>query len=674
MAQRDVSRRQNLLWHKQRQARIDEARAVEGEVAALEASTKAKQEQLVASEEEEVERAEAFKAAGKAHAKLEKQCDEWRQKYATFERKDVKMREDLKHNQGEKKKLSKLAKKHGRAIQICRAEVARLTEEAPLRDEAITEAHANQEKAQEKVELVEKTLKGKTEALRGDLAAAREALKPLGAAADTCKASMDECKAELDLITARSDEAKKKSKAADKLLAAAMATVSGHGAAVSKLHEERAAKAARLEEAETAVVEIKQVEEAAEIKVAEARKRREECQQKMLAVQQAREEETTAAQSSSSSSSSNGGSSRPRDTMLTALRSADAGVGSDLLGRLGHLGGIDKKFDVAVSTACPALTYLVTETVDGAQKCIDFLRANNLGRATFIVLEKIQYLNDKMDAFASSPEGSAVAKANNVERLFDLVRVGESDADQRLRVAFYYALRDTLVCKDLDQAVAVAYQGDRCVHRVVTLKGELIERSGTMAGGGGKARSGLMGEQPVPRLATPEEQAAEAAQIAKEMKAVAAQRAKEEAEMKELELALLDVEDAHKAECTIRNKARSQRIALEKEIRALKQALKKLTTKAGKMELDLKAAEQNLPDLERNAAELKEQTVMSAEEKAQISTLSRQVSERQRDSPICFRHFIVSADASYGSHTRARTHTHVHTKHTIARGKRACLL
>ena len=51
-----------------------------------------------------------------------------------------------------------------------------------------------------------------------------------------------------------------------------------------------------------------------------------------------------------------------------------------------------------------------------------------------------------------------------------------------------------------------------------------------------KFRSGLMGEQPVPRLATPEEQAAEAAQIAEEMKAVAAQRAKEEAEMKELEL------------------------------------------------------------------------------------------------------------------------------------------
>ena len=43
------------------------------------------------------------------------------------------------------------------------------------------------------------------------------------------------------------------------------------------------------------------------------------------------------------------------------------------------------------------------------------------------------------------------------------------------------------------------------------------------------------------------------------------------------------------------------------------------------MELDLKAAKQNLPDLERNAAELKEQAIVSADEKAQISALSRQV-------------------------------------------------
>ena len=49
-----------------------------------------------------------------------------------------------------------------------------------------------------------------------------------------------------------------------------MATVSGHGDAVAKIHEEKASKSARLEEAEAEIVEVKKVEEAAETKVAEA--------------------------------------------------------------------------------------------------------------------------------------------------------------------------------------------------------------------------------------------------------------------------------------------------------------------------------------------------------------------------------------------------------------------
>ena len=57
-------------------------------------------------------------------------------------------------------------------------------------------------------------------------------------------------------------------------------------------------------------------------------------------------------------------------------------------------------------------------------------------------------------------------------RLFDLVKVNNPD----IRPAFYFALRDTLVAKDLDQAMRIAY-GKTC-YRVVTLAGQLIEMSG----------------------------------------------------------------------------------------------------------------------------------------------------------------------------------------------------
>lgn len=60
-------------------------------------------------------------------------------------------------------------------------------------------------------------------------------------------------------------------------------------------------------------------------------------------------------------------------------------------------------------------------------------------------------------------------------RLFDMVRV----VDESVRPAFYFALRDTLVAQDMEQATRMAFQRDKR-WRVVTLKGQIIE----MAGGG----------------------------------------------------------------------------------------------------------------------------------------------------------------------------------------------
>jgi structural maintenance of chromosome 4 len=75
-----------------------------------------------------------------------------------------------------------------------------------------------------------------------------------------------------------------------------------------------------------------------------------------------------------------------------------------------------------------------------------------------------------------------------VHRLFDLVQI----QDETVRTAFYFSLRDTLVANDLDQASRIAYGAQR--YRVVTLKGDLIETSGTMSGGGKTVSRGRMGQ------------------------------------------------------------------------------------------------------------------------------------------------------------------------------------
>jgi structural maintenance of chromosome 4 len=69
--------------------------------------------------------------------------------------------------------------------------------------------------------------------------------------------------------------------------------------------------------------------------------------------------------------------------------------------------------------------------------------------------------------------------------LYDLIKI----TDEKFKDAFYFGLKDTLVCDGIDLATKIAYGQVR--HRVVTLKGELIEKSGTMSGGG-KPKTGGM--------------------------------------------------------------------------------------------------------------------------------------------------------------------------------------
>src|ERR1700719_291456 len=88
---------------------------------------------------------------------------------------------------------------------------------------------------------------------------------------------------------------------------------------------------------------------------------------------------------------------------------------SPMQGRLGSLGTIPDKYDIAVSTACGALNNLIVDTVEQGQACIEYLRRQNIGRASFLVLEKLSQM--KGTEKIPTPE--------NVPRLFDLIKPKE---------------------------------------------------------------------------------------------------------------------------------------------------------------------------------------------------------------------------------------------------------
>nr|GEX28539.1 structural maintenance of chromosomes protein 4 [Tanacetum cinerariifolium] len=100
---------------------------------------------------------------------------------------------------------------------------------------------------------------------------------------------------------------------------------------------------------------------------------------------------------------------------------------------------MEAKYDVAISTACPGLDNILVETTAVANACVEILRRNNVGRGTFIVLEQQVRHMPRLKEKVITPEG--------VPRLFDLIKV----QDEKLKLAFFQVMGNTVVAKDNDQ-------------------------------------------------------------------------------------------------------------------------------------------------------------------------------------------------------------------------------
>jgi len=175
-----------------------------------------------------------------------------------------------------------------------------------------------------------------------------------------------------------------------------------------------------------------------------------------------------------------GGKSRSKAVqgILNAAKKGGELAKVGVLGRLGDLATIPEMYDVAVSTACGGmLDNIVVQTTAGAQRCLEFLRKYNLGRASFIPVDKQK--RGAHDRSVETPE--------NAPRLFDLI----IPVNFSVVPALFLAVGNTLVAPDLDTATRWAYDFSKR-WRVVTLNGNLIETTGTMSGGGKKSRSGGM--------------------------------------------------------------------------------------------------------------------------------------------------------------------------------------
>jgi structural maintenance of chromosome 4 len=163
------------------------------------------------------------------------------------------------------------------------------------------------------------------------------------------------------------------------------------------------------------------------------------------------------------------------------LQNKEITAAGRVYGRIGDLGSIDPQFDIAISAVSNQFNNILLDHTETAKNCIKFLKRDQIGCAQFTTLNRIETFRQRMKVPFHTPPNS--------RRLFDLVTVSEED----VRVAYYQILQDTLVCKDLDTAQVLAYQGERR-YKVVTFDGYICNPDGTMSGGG-KPKRGMVGSK-----------------------------------------------------------------------------------------------------------------------------------------------------------------------------------
>lgn len=271
-----------------------------------------------------------------------------------------------------------------------------------------------------------------------------------------------------------------------------------------------------------------------------------------------------------------------RSQVLTILmRERDSGRLKGIFGRLGDLGTIDDKYDVAVSSAVPQLDQIVVADVETAQKCIEVLKHKNGGRATFITLDKL-----------AAKDSSRIETPENVPRLFDLIK----PKDAKFLPAFYFVMDNTLVATNMEQANRIAYGKQRW--RVVTLDGQLIDKAGTMTGGGSKPSKGLMSS----KIVSDASSEAEVANLDEQWQA-------EEGKLKQLQQIMGEIQ--------------AQIEKVEKDIPTMDMA-------ASKLEMEIRSLHQQQADVAQKLADLEQQTPDQAD-LSRMKDLAKQMAAYEQE-------------------------------------------
>ncbi len=260
-----------------------------------------------------------------------------------------------------------------------------------------------------------------------------------------------------------------------------------------------------------------------------------------------------------------------------------------------------KQYAQAIETAAGRrLFYIVVDTADAAAEAIKFLKKHNIGRATFLPMDRVS------PGLVDVPREPGV-----LGRALDFV-----EYDERYGRAMAYVFGDTLVVDTIDNAKRLAGR-----YRAVTLDGDTVERSGIMSGGA--KRSG----QSILAIVSAEAKRRELSEREAEAKNIIARLQETREKIRSISNRISKLEARRKA---LEERVKSTETGTDARIAEIQQKMRELEEK-------METLANKISELEMQRAELKRK--LRRDEGSEAVSLFDQLSQARRELEALEREF-----------------------------------
>ncbi len=259
------------------------------------------------------------------------------------------------------------------------------------------------------------------------------------------------------------------------------------------------------------------------------------------------------------------GYSRAVKSILTQCE-VDSNLNKGVRGVLASLITVPEEYQLAVETVLgQTLQNIVTETEEDAKKLIEYLRKNNLGRASFLPITSVKGKN--LDKLITNGTQGVIGVASKLIK-----------TDKKYEEIISNLLGKTVIVNDMDTAIVIAKQ-NKYSFRIVTLKGDIINPSGAISGGSTTQKTNSI----IGRTAQIKQLEKEIEKIQKEIEKITKEKEDYENSIESLLEEITSIE-ASSRETEIEYATEEQRLeSIEETISSLETKLDKLKTETNEI-------------------------------------------------------------------------------------------